>query len=165
MKCAFCGEDHPIDSLELSYRRPDDAASLAEDERSERVQENADLCIIDGKRFFVRGVLPLPVEECERPYNLGVWVEVSQPDFERIYALWDEPNQVNEPRFSAVLANNIDGLPPTVRLAAELELTGPTTRPGVHVALADHPLYEEQNAGVSPHRAHEYSSFFAKSAA
>lgn len=63
MQCSICGETHPIDELELAYRRPDAAAILTEDERAQRVRENADLCVIDGERFFVRAVLPLAVVE------------------------------------------------------------------------------------------------------
>ena len=41
------------------FRRPDEIAVLTDNQRSARVQENADLTILDGERFFVRGKGPL----------------------------------------------------------------------------------------------------------
>ncbi len=91
--CAECGHEHPLDELELTFRLPDVVAALQPEERETRVQENKDLCVLDGKRFFVRALLPLPVAEREHPYNVGLWVEVSQQAFERVYELWDEDRQ------------------------------------------------------------------------
>lgn len=156
--CEQCGIDHSIDQLELSFKRPDIIAELATDERSSRVQENNDLAVLDGERFFVRAVLPLAVLERARPYNLGVWVEVDQRSFERIYALWDEVDQSNEPPFRASLANEVPLLPQTNGLAAELRLVSASTRPSVRLAPTAHPLVVEQFHGITEHRAHEYSS-------
>ncbi len=93
MICHQCGKEHSVDELELSFRRPDDAASLTQEERERTVQENNDMSIIAGKRFFIRGVLPLKVETREHVYNIGLWVELNQTNFERVYELWDEPEQ------------------------------------------------------------------------
>ena len=87
MRCAKCGEDHPLDEMELTFKRPDDAANLSPEERSAHLQESSDLCIIRGNRFFIRAVLPLPVESRADPYRIGLWVEVAQSDFERVYEL------------------------------------------------------------------------------
>ncbi len=147
--------------MELTFRRPDDAANLTQEERERTVKENSDLCIIAGKRFFIRGVLPLKVEARELEYNVGLWVEVEQAAFQRIYDLWDEPEQDSEAPFAARIGNSIPTLPGTIGLSAKLQLTGPTSRPKVFVAPSSHPLYTEQTEGISAHRAHEYSSLAA----
>jgi hypothetical protein len=136
-------------------------AELEAAERESRVQENNDLCILDGKRFFVRALLPLPVLEGVQPYNVGLWVEVSQRDFERVYELWDAADQADEPSFDAQVANDIPLHPPVLGLAARLSLTGPTTRPEVTLETAEHPLVGEQVRGITVHRASEYSRLFA----
>lgn len=159
--CSQCGIEHPIDGLELSFKRPDVVAELTSEQRSNRVQENSDLAVLDGERFFVRGVLPLPVVGGARPYNIGAWFEVDQRSFERIYVLWDEVGQANEPPFRASLANEIPLLPQNMGLAAELQLTGTFTRPTVRLLSAPHPLVREQLEGITAHRAYEYSSLFA----
>jgi len=159
--CEECGIEHPIEGLELSFRRADVVAELSAEELTTRAQENNDLCVLDGDRFFVRTVLPLPVIKRETPYNIGLWVEVSQCAFERIYELWEEPGQADEPAFPAHIANDIPFHPSTIGLAATVSLTGPTTRPKVTLLAAEHPLVREQGSGITVHRASQYSSSFA----
>jgi hypothetical protein len=163
--CEQCGVEHPVEELELSFRRPDAVAALSQESRSERVQENKDLCVLDGQRFFVRALLPLQVIGRATAYNVGVWVEVARPVFERIYELWDAPEQSLEPSFAAAFANDIPTHPQTIGLKAQLSLTGSATVPEVTLHPAGHPLVSEQVNGITPHRAYEYSSLFAKDAA
>lgn len=159
--CEQCGIEHSLDELELSFKRPDATAELSPEERSNILQENSDLSVLSGERFFVRAILPVPVRGWSRPYNVGVWVEVNQLSFERIYLLWDNASQAEEAPFSAILANEIPLLPQTIGLGAQLQLSGPTSRPSIRLAASAHPLVAEQSHGISVHRAHEYSSVFA----
>lgn len=161
MKCSQCGEVHGVDEMELTFQRPDIAAQLTPEQRAQRVQENSDLCVLDGERFFVRAVFPLPVESSERSYNIGLWVEVPQLAFKRIYELWDDPNQHLEAPFEARIANDIPTQPESLGLAANLHLTDHKTRPSVFLREASHSLFFEQTSGISKHRAHEYSTVFA----
>lgn len=158
MICNECGKEHVADEIELIFKQPDPVAALSLESRAAEVQENRDLCIIKAERFFVRAVLPLPVLQRDQPYNLGVWVELRQSDFERIYELWEDLDQSSEPPFAASLANAIPTLVNTSGLQAQLRLTGPTTRPQVYLDLHDHPLVREQNFGISTHRTSEYSA-------
>ncbi len=159
--CQQCGNVHSIDEMELSFRRPDAAAVLSQQERENSIQESNDLCVIDGERFFIRAVLPLPVEARERVYKIGLWIEVNQPAFERIYELWDETKQDEEEPFQCYVANSIPTLPETTGLSAEVRLTGPGLRPQIFIQQVEHPLYNEQCLGITAHRAHEYSLLFA----
>lgn len=160
MICRQCGQEHSIDEMELTFRRPDAVATMDADERERTVREDDDLCAIDARRFFVRAVLPLPVASRETPYRIGLWVEVDRAAFGRIIDLWSDPSQANEAPFPARIANDVPTLPSTIGLSAELQLTGPRTRPYVTLGPMSHPLAEEQVAGISLHRAHEYSSQF-----
>jgi hypothetical protein len=159
--CSKCGEDHPLEEMELTFRRPDDVVSLSQGDRKRFLQENNDLCIIEGKRFFIRGVLPIPVESRKLPYNIGLWVEVSQATFERVYALWESEEQLSEPPFPASIANEIPISPASLGHEAELHLAGPTTRPNVFLKSSVHPLYAEQSRGIDVHRVSEYTALFA----
>ncbi|MFK0038150.1 DUF2199 domain-containing protein [Pseudomonas monteilii] len=157
MICNECGKEHASDDIELVFLRPDPVAALPTEIRAVQVQESSDLCILNAERFFVRATLPLPVLQRDEPYSVGVWVELMQPDFERIYELWDDPDQSSEPPFAVSLANAIPSFGDTNGLHAQLRLTGPTTRPQVVLTLSDHALAVEQTFGISIHRAHEYS--------
>jgi hypothetical protein len=158
MRCAQCGKEHPLETMELTFRRPDVIAALTAEQRALEVRESDDLCQMREGRWFVRGVLPLPVHERDHPYRIGLWVEVDEDAFQRIRELWDDPDQADEPAMAATIANAIPTLPATLGLAAALRLTGPTTRPDVFVADGAHPLFAEQAGGIPFHRAFEYTS-------
>lgn len=158
MICNECGKEHPHEDIELAFLRPDPIAALSAEIRAVEAQESNDLCIIKAERFFVRATLPLPVHQRDEPYSIGVWVELKQLDFERVYELWDSPDQSSEPPFSVSLANAVPTFGDTNGLLAELQLTGPTTRPEVYLTPSDHLLAGEQTTGISVHRAHEYSA-------
>jgi hypothetical protein len=160
--CAICGKPHPIADIELTFRRPDDYARIPSEERHVKAQSTDDLCAIwgdteDTHRYFVRCLLPLPVAEWSEAYALGVWVEVARVAFDRIRELWDEPEQAREPAIAATLANTVPFHAPTCGLPGLLRLSGPDTRPQFALDATDNSLFTEQNAGISAHRASEYT--------
>lgn len=161
--CSVCGKPHPREKIELTFRRPDIIAAIPKKTRSQRCKESDDLCALWGSgseldRFFVRGVLPLPVDGRDTPYRIGAWAEVDKDAFSRIIDLWKEPSQTEEPAFPGVLANAIPIHKSALGLNVQLQLTGPTTRPNIMVLDTSHALYQEQIRGVSEHRVHEYTS-------
>ncbi|MGC2166760.1 MAG: DUF2199 domain-containing protein [Gallionella sp.] len=158
MICNQCGHEHAIEEIELTFARPDEVAKMDDLWRRLEVQEDDDLCVVTSGRFFVRAVLPLQVEAREQPYNIGIWVEIERKAFRTILDLWSDPRQADEPPILASIANLMPTLPDTMGLRATMRLTGPTTRPTVHLVSIDHPLFSEQSLGISAHRAHEYSS-------
>jgi hypothetical protein len=158
-KCSQCGKVHLLEDLELSFKRPDVLIELNDVERKELVKESDDLCTINWQRYFVRAVLPLPVERRSVPYNLGVWAEVDEPSFRSIVDHWDDPDQNQLPPFEAYLANDIPSLNKTCGLKVKLQLTGASSRPSITVPPSSHPLRQEQSEGITAHRAAEYTSY------
>ncbi len=159
---------HPIGAIELCFGLPDDLATIPPKKREGRTYVGADACAIWGNddashRYFMRGLLPLQVQEWSAPYSLGVWLEVSQDAYQRICALWTAPDQANEPPFSATLANAVPFHESTTGLPGILSLTGPTTRPKFQLSPSANSLYLEQKDGVSAHRAVEYANLSRKS--
>jgi hypothetical protein len=155
--CDACGLDHDGELFELGYFRPDVIVGMDAEARAARARESNDICRLDESRFFLRGVLPLPIHGRDDGYMLGVWVEVSAASFARIHALWTDADQANEPAFAATLANDVRHHPGSLGQAVTVRLTGPTTRPSVFVVDPAHPLAIEQRDGVSFHRASEYT--------
>jgi len=156
--CSQCGQPHSLESSELVFRLPDAIFALSEEERTQRCDLSADFCALDRERFFLRGLLPIPVNGRSDPYRIGVWAEITLRVYQRIYELWSDPDQAREPRMAATLANELP-LQPSLSsgLALSIQLTGPTTRPHYFIEVVDHPLYAEQHAGIDEHRALEYS--------
>ena len=155
--CAVCGTRHDEELLELSYKRPDPVVELSQEERMLDVFENDDVCVVNDDRYFLRVTLPIPVNGRTEGYQIGVWVEVSRDEFQRVGDLWSEPGQAAEPPMKATLANEIRHHAGSFGLPVLLQLTGPKTRPQVFVVDATHPLGVEQRRGITPHRASEYS--------
>jgi len=163
--CTTCGRIHPIDQSELTFGLPDVVFAMSEEERSARCDVSQDIVALDRERFFIRGLLPLEVVTRNRPYNLGVWVEVSPSIFRRIYELWNESAQDQEPRMPGHLANKVPFHLDSRNLAVGIQLTGPTSRPEFYLEAVEHSLYGEQSRGIDEHRAIEYSDPAARKAA
>lgn len=160
--CATCGQVHPLDKSELTFKLPDEVFGLSDSEREQRCKTSSDIVRLDGERFFVRGILPLKVVGRELPYNLGVWVEVLPETFGRIYDRWDDEDQAQEPRLPGLLANSVPFHPSTIGLPVAIQLTGPKSRPEFYIAPVEHTLYGEQVRGIDEHRSIEYSDPVAR---
>src|SRR5437899_5103501 len=78
-KCSMCGEVHddlPHIGSEAPYQWADRFASDPQSLLTE------DLCIIEGRDYFVRGVLEIPVHDYEHEFGWGVWVSHKKENFE-----------------------------------------------------------------------------------
>jgi len=155
--CVTCGKEHPREEIELVFGLPQPIFELDEDQRAERCDIDTDMCALDRNRFFLRGLLPIPVRGRKIPYRIGLWAEVDEPTFGRIYRLWNDPSQASEPLLPAILANDVPLVPSTMGVEIDIRLTGMTTRPDFFLRDAQHPLAIEQHWGVDTHRALEYS--------
>ena len=160
--CAVCGKEHPARALELSFKRPDIIAEMTDEERAERCRNNDDIYIVEDEgRYFIRGLVALPVPENDDNYCIGIWAEVEKEVFQRIWDLWDDENQYMEPPMKGFLANDIPSHSNTNGLKIQIKLSDPSTRPTFEVTDQSHLLYKEQKEGISAHRAHEYSDFIS----
>lgn len=170
--CARCGERHDISRMEPNQRRPDALLSVPEDERGTATFESKDACILFAKtpnsilarftarsrsdRYFLRVLLPFDVEGRDHPISWGVWVEVNKRQYERVIALWHEPDQHREPPFRAVLANNIGDYSPTQGLPGLVYLQSSDSIPKFLLSEGSHQLILEQHGGVTEVRVLEW---------
>jgi hypothetical protein len=149
--------------LEPVFRRPQAVVDHSPEFRARHVRENDDLCEIRARtpaerhRCFVRCTLEVPLLDGDGPTHWGLWAEISQTDFQRIWDLWSDPKQSDEPPMKATIANRIPGYPETVGLPVSLRLTGPTTRPALSFESdSSHPFAVECLGGVCTHRVIEW---------
>jgi hypothetical protein len=91
--------------LEYAFGLPDEVHALGDD-RETRAAIDRNFVSLDGKRYFVRCLLPLPVEGYS-PWCVGLWVEVSSMDFARARLAWDDEQSYSNLRFSGILANDV----------------------------------------------------------
>jgi hypothetical protein len=159
-KCALCGIEHEV--LDPTFRRPDAFVRLDPETRNACARADDDLCRIalpaTSPRHFIRGTLPVLVTD--RPEELwwGLWAEVSEQAFERVLALWSDPDQHREPPFDGECASVIPTSPDTLGLKRTIRLTGPTSRPEFRFAPGvSHPFVQECESGIDSHRAEQWN--------
>ncbi len=112
--------------LEKRFQSPDDIFVLA-DEAKTRAEVRRNFASLDGERFFVRALLPVPVEGYGT-WSVGLWIEVSRADYDRILKASDDPGEYGSLRFSGVVANDVYAdLDLPVRPGNEVQLHVPDT--------------------------------------
>lgn len=115
----------------------------------------SDDCVIDGKYFFVRGCIEIPVIAEEEPFSWGVWVSLS----EQSHADWVKHFHVAQrsqcgPYFGWLNAW-LKPYPETVNLKTHVHLRNNGIRPLIELEPTDHPLAVEQRLGISRQRVAE----------
>ncbi|WP_167475381.1 DUF2199 domain-containing protein [Nocardia arthritidis] len=107
-------------------------------------------CVIEGTHFFVRGRLVLPIIDAEQEFDWGVWVSVSQANFDRMAEVWDSPSRIEEPPYFGWLASELPLYKPTtLELKTNLHTQPVGTRPTVELEPTDHPLAIQQRTGIT----------------
>lgn len=152
--CGVCGGYHDEQLLDLRLGLPEPVFRLPPDERSARVELSEDWCVLDGERFFVRGLVELPVPALQEKFRFGSWVEVAEDDFFRIGELWDDPNGLEQPPFAASLANELKPYVGTTGLPVLLRLAEVDRLPSVELLDAEHPLGRDQRTGIDEPAVH-----------
>src|SRR5262245_50063464 len=122
-RCPKCGELHDLSDMEPSYDYPDAYLAVPASERDARtfLSSGLDACAVfhleaQSAEHYLRVLMPVPVRGDAQPCNWGVWVKVSQQDFERTMELWSSPDQDSEPPMAATLANDIVEYQPCIGL-------------------------------------------------
>jgi hypothetical protein len=105
--CAQCGTLHEGLPTDRGFKLPDDVWAIPEEEREARAKWSTDLCDMDG-RYFIRGVLYVPLTERNDEFGWGVWAEVERSVFIRYLEVF-ESDASNEPPELGFLANAIPG--------------------------------------------------------
>ncbi len=158
--CSICGKEHAALPRDMAYKLPGDYFDVPFDEREKRVWldtgTNPDLCVIDGSKFYLRGVLSIPIKGEEDEFRWGTWIEVEKKDFQRYYELWNETDMSNEPSFRGFLSGGIRDFPDSDELEVIVELQSDNQRPRLTVASEAHPLAIAQREGVTPEDVHTF---------
>jgi hypothetical protein len=113
-------------------------------EREVRVKLSADTCVIDGREYFIRGCLEIPVQEQSTPFIWGVWAEVSESAWREYQASCGEsPKRPFIGRLPSVPPIYEDSEP-----NVEIQ-TRSGIRPSFRVIPDDHPIAQHQREGFT----------------
>lgn len=117
-----------------------------------------DLCVIEGRDFFVRGVIEIPVHDYEHEFGWGVWVSHKKENFEIYQARYDS---VSIGPFFGWLSTEIDYYPvSTLELKTMAHYRGNSLRPRIVLGESEHPLYRHQRDGISLSEAWKIVHFY-----
>jgi hypothetical protein len=160
--CSFCGQQHDEQMLDIRAQFPDPVFVLSDEERASRADFGDDAGVLDpdssNARFFVRGLVELPIRELDDFFAYGAWAEVDEDSFGRIGDLWWDESGSDEPPFPAVLANELEPYVATTGLACELQLREVNRVPSITMRSEDHPLSSDQSSGITLQRVHELAA-------
>jgi hypothetical protein len=153
-RCSICGRKHSGLPMDIAFEKPADYFAVPDPERERRCALTADWCVIDDRRFYVRGILYVPVTGTTKEFGWGVWARLSKTAFQRYFELYSA-DASDEPPFRGYLCNvhcdyeGLDGL------EVRVQLRKATERPEFTIVPCRHLLYKEQHSGITMHRVHE----------
>ncbi|OYT87623.1 MAG: hypothetical protein CFE46_10770 [Burkholderiales bacterium PBB6] len=153
--CSTCGQAHPGLPTDYGFRLPDHVHALTYLEEYLRSRSNADLCTLDESRYFIRGIVQVPLQELDDDFAWGIWAEVDKATHDHYVAGFND-NALLGTKAEGRLANDIPGYSATSGLEVRIEFQDGSTRPSfVFPASAAHALAHEQRGGISNKRHHD----------
>jgi hypothetical protein len=153
-RCATCHEEHR-GMPSFGWDAPVYYPGVPEAERAGRCVLTSDTCVIDGRYFFVRGCLEVPVIGQEERFSWGVWVSLSEQNFRHFVELYEELKRAQRGPFFGWLSSQIGLYPDTVNLKTSVRLRDDGLRPLIELEPTEHPLAVEQRRGITAERVAE----------
>lgn len=147
-RCRCCGETH-AGWPDWHFAAPAPALAVPPDERDRRVELTADGCVIDGREFYAKGLLGIPIRGAGHGLTWGVWVSLGEADFREYARLFDDRARVPGRSFLGWLSNAVPGFESEEPLAARLHVRAYPSRPWVELAPTAHPLAVAQRDGIA----------------
>lgn len=138
---------------DISMSFPEDIWALNPIERYLRTRTATEFCTLDESRYFIRAVLPVPINYEKDEFLWGVWCEVSRHDHDRYVKAYAEGALGDLGVIKGWLANDLPVYEEAVGLEVELHCSQ-EERPRVTV-LSDSVLKTEQDDGIDRTRHEE----------
>jgi hypothetical protein len=156
--CSCCGLEHSGTPFSFAADFPDNYANMSPAERDTRATIASDQCIIDGKEFWLRGCLEIPIHELSEPFLWGVWANVLESDFDDISANWEtEGREHTSGPYKGRLGNSLSLYAQTANLKLRILVRPVGERPLFFIEEPEHSLAREQTQGISLDAARQYS--------
>lgn len=154
--CSSCGKVHEGLPTDWGFGLPCEVYALSYLEKYRRSRSNSDLCTLDERRYFLRGILLIPFIHQEGDFCWGIWAEVSRGAHD--FYLENFSNELAQGTvFSGRLANRIPGIGKTEGLEVRVEIQSTKSRPLISFAEGStHGLAVEQRVGIGSDRHHYY---------
>jgi len=159
-KCSECGQTHDLSQLALFYRTPRHVSQLSreitKEELMARVYMTEDLCSIDEKQYFIRGVLEVPIKELNTTFEWGLWALVNHTDFVRYVELWDANIDEDELPFQGWLSGSPPEYPEAHMTEITVHMRSNGLRPLFRIVSPQQQLGIDQREGITLAKVHEF---------
>lgn len=154
--CATCGEEHD-DLPAMGSAAPFQWSSDYENDTNSLL--TSDLCIIEGRDYFVRGVIQIPIHNYEQTFDRGVWVSQKKENFELYRKHFNDGVQIGP--FFGWLSTRLDYFSAdTLNLKTMVHYRTNGHRPWIEVEPTEHPLAAHQRDGITISQAWEIVHFY-----
>lgn len=153
-KCSFCNKLHE-ESPSFACMVPDSFLDQPKKSQEDAFMTN-DLCSYvdeDGRHYFIRTILEIPIHGVSEPFLWGVWASVSAENFFRYSESFDNPN--TNDRYFAWFSNYLPLYENTYGLRSFVRPRTGNARPVLELQPCDHPLYLDFKNGISIAKAQE----------
>jgi hypothetical protein len=147
--CRCCGKTFDTLPLDYAFSGPRNWYDMPDHEKADRIKIDSNLCVIDGKEFYTRGCLEIPIIGHTEKLVYGAWVSVSENSFQYILDHWDGVVPENDPPRFGWLCNWITGYPEPLEIRCHLYIRPNNQRPLIILEPTDYPLAVEQHNGIT----------------
>ncbi len=156
--CHTCGQIH-VGRPGIVADEPIGMYTIPKEQRAARCELSSDHCVIDGKWFFIRGIMEIKVHGEEEPLRWDVWVSVGKKSFEVWRAYNDQQTGSQIAPFEGWLNTWLKQYPETANLRALVHPRDRGMRPRIELEPGEHPLAVEHEKGITPERLTEIYSW------
>jgi hypothetical protein len=160
-QCRHCGRELGTHTLDIGFSLPDEVWALDKDQRGQRAKFNTDVCVLDGNRFFIRGIAFVRILKSDKRFGWGFWAEVSPAVFKRYLELY-KVDARGEPVAVGQLANTPAGYPSLEGHSVYIAFGTSRDRPTITLHASTHPLSLEQQSGIAIIRVHEINALLER---
>ncbi len=153
-RCSSCSKIHE-GSPSFAFRAPDPYLEQTDEVRDAGKLSN-DLCWYedaDGKHFFIRVCLEVPIHGVGEPFLWGVWVSLSEHSFDHYVETYDAPDLTKS--YFGWFCNGLPYYENTYALKVLVHPRSGQVRPFIELEKSSHPLAIDFHQGISIQKAQE----------
>jgi hypothetical protein len=91
-RCTKCDREHSLDEVSFGANEPVQWLLLSDDEQSRSFLSD-EVCEIEseeGKSFYVRACLEIPIRGANLSFTWGVWCSLSEKSYRVVAEHWDD---------------------------------------------------------------------------
>jgi hypothetical protein len=149
--CHTCGEAH-TGLMDLGADAPDAYLASSANAQEAEFLKNDDLCVWNDEHFFVRCVLPIPVQGLDDFFGFGAWSSLSRDNFALYREHWDHPARDGLGPWFGWLSNAFRPYADSLNLPCNVHPQDDGQRPFLELHDGDHPLIRDQREGITIER-------------